>query len=241
MGLVLSNQAVTGSGKTLAFVVPVLERLVRSEKKYRKGEVFSIVVAPTRQVALLRSISIANADEFTRELASQIHEIFNVFLSSLTPPAPASPVASSSRSPSPQPETTEEAPYPLACLITSGTPHPYETFLSLGSNILVGTPGRLAAFLLSPRGQSVVKVNDLDVLVMDEADRLLSSPDHRRDVERIMRHLPKQRRTHLFSATMTDAVEQLVGLGLRNPVRIVVNLKEKRTGEEAKERRTPTA
>lgn len=38
---------------------------------------------------------------------------------------------------------------------------------------------------------------------------------------------------------MTDAVEDIIGIGLRNPVRIVVNLKDKRTGEEAKERRTP--
>lgn len=80
--------------------------------------------------------------------------------------------------------------------------------------------------------------------MLDEADRLVSAPDHRRDVERIMRHLPKQRRTHLFSATMTDAVEYLVGLGLRNPVRIVVNLKDKRAGNgsssaEGTERRVP--
>jgi len=38
---------------------------------------------------------------------------------------------------------------------------------------------------------------------------------------------------------MTDAVEEMVGIGLRNPVRIVVNLKDKRAGEEAKERRVP--
>lgn len=85
---------------------------------------------------------------------------------------------------------------------------------------------------------NAVRVGNLDVLVLDEADRLLSAPDHRRDVERIMRHLPKQRRTHLFSATMTDAVEEMIGLGLRNPVRIVVNLKDKRDGE-SKERRVP--
>lgn len=54
-----------------------------------------------------------------------------------------------------------------------------------------------------------------------------------------MRHLPKQRRTHLFSATMTDAVEDIIGIGLRNPVRIVVNLKDKRSGLIAQERRTP--
>jgi ATP-dependent RNA helicase DDX55/SPB4 len=39
---------VTGSGKTLAFVVPVLERLVRNERKYKKGDVAAIVIAPTR-------------------------------------------------------------------------------------------------------------------------------------------------------------------------------------------------
>lgn len=124
-------------------------------------------------------------------------------------------------------------------LVTSGTPTLYETFASQSPQIIIGTPGRLASFLLSPRGLSVVRVSELDCLILDEADRLLSAPDHRRDVERIMRHLPKQRRTHLFSATMTDAVEDIIGIGLRNPVRIVVNLKDKRSGQEAQERRTP--
>lgn len=150
------------------------------------------------------------------------------------------PVASSSRSPSPPTQPPVDPAIPLPLLVTSGTPTPYETFLSQASNIIVGTPGRLASFLLSPKGIQIVKVADFDVLVLDEADRLLSAPDHRKDVERIMRHLPKQRRTHLFSATMTDAVEEMVGLGLRNPVRIVVNLKDKRKGEEPQERRTPT-
>lgn len=124
-------------------------------------------------------------------------------------------------------------------LITSGTPTLYETFASQSPQILIGTPGRLASFLLSPRGLAIVRVAELDCLILDEADRLLSAPDHRRDVERIMRHLPKQRRTHLFSATMTDAVEDIIGIGLRNPVRIVVNLKDKKSGQEAQERRTP--
>lgn len=43
-------EAVTGSGKTLAFVVPVLERIVRNEHKYKKGEVAAVVIAPTRYV-----------------------------------------------------------------------------------------------------------------------------------------------------------------------------------------------
>lgn len=175
------------------------------------------------------------------ELAQQIHDVFYLFLSSLRTlsTTPTSPVASSSRSPSPPPGATDYTS-PLPLLVTSGTSNPYETFLSLSSTILIGTPGRLASFLLSPRGLSLVRCSELDVLVLDEADRLLSAPDHRRDVERIMRHLPKQRRTHLFSATMTDAVEEMIGLGLRNPVRIVVNLKDKRNGQEPTERRTPT-
>ncbi|OWZ26337.1 ATP-dependent rRNA helicase SPB4 [Cryptococcus neoformans c45] len=225
-------EAVTGSGKTLAFTIPVLERLSRREEPYKKGEIAAIVVAPTR------------------ELATQIHAVFDHFLSSLIPPeseeetgdveAYAPPVASSSRSPSPQIPDRPLCPLPM--LVTSGTPTPYETFQSTHPSILIGTPGRLAAFLLNPRGLAIVRVSELDVLVLDEADRLLSSPDHRRDVERIMRHLPKQRRTHLFSATMTDAVEEMIGLGLRNPVRIVVNLKDKRkNGEEPRERRTPMA
>ncbi|WWC68673.1 uncharacterized protein I206_102606 [Kwoniella pini CBS 10737] len=216
-------EAVTGSGKTLSFVIPVLERITKRDRKYKKGELAAVVIAPTR------------------ELASQIHDVFHQFLSSLIPPEdPNENQASSSSSPPPS-SSNKKAPYPLPILVTSGTSNPYETFQSLGSNILIGTPGRLASFLLSPRGLSIVRVSELDVLVLDEADRLLSSPDHRRDIERIMKHLPKQRRTHLFSATMTDAVEEIIGLGLRNPVRIVVNLKEKKKGEDAKERRTPTA
>ncbi|RXK41305.1 ATP-dependent rRNA helicase SPB4 [Tremella mesenterica] len=218
-------EAVTGSGKTLAFVVPILERLCRAERKYKKGEVAAIVIAPTR------------------ELAVQIHSVFQRFLSTIQPPPPPveDPTTSDTihsnptRSDSPSPAFES---FSLPMLVTSGTQEVYETFSSLSSNIIVGTPGRLAAFLLSPRGLSQVRVNDLDVLVLDEADRLLSSPDHRRDVERIMGHLPKQRRTHLFSATMTDAVEELIGIGLRNPVRIVVNLRDKRDGE-GQERRLP--
>lgn len=44
-------QAVTGSGKTLAFVIPVLERMIRNEHKYKKGEVAALVIAPTRSVS----------------------------------------------------------------------------------------------------------------------------------------------------------------------------------------------
>lgn len=46
---------------------------------------------------------------------------------------------------------------------------------------------------------------------------------------RILGALPKQRRTGLFSATMTDALSELVRVGLRNPVRVVVKVETKKT------------
>jgi ATP-dependent RNA helicase DDX55/SPB4 len=60
-------------------------------------------------------------------------------------------------------------------------------------------------------------------------------------ISKILKHLPKQRRTGLFSATMTDALSELVRVGLRNPVRIVVKVenKKRKAGEEVVERRTP--
>lgn len=65
-------------------------------------------------------------------------------------------------------------------------------------------------------------------------------------LNRIISHLPKQRRTGLFSATMTDGLSELVRVGLRNPVRVVVKVEAKRSTKskgkietETKERRTP--
>lgn len=64
-------------------------------------------------------------------------------------------------------------------------------------------------------------------------------------ITRILTCLPKQRRTGLFSATMTDGLSELVRVGLRNPVRVVVKVEAKRGGvkrkanEVVEERRIP--
>ena len=64
-------------------------------------------------------------------------------------------------------------------------------------------------------------------------------------LSRILAVLPKQRRTGLFSATMTDALSEIIRVGLRNPVRVVVKVESKRTvngklmKEKVEERRTP--
>ncbi|KAF6277780.1 DEAD-box helicase 55 [Rhinolophus ferrumequinum] len=99
-------------------------------------------------------------------------------------------------------------------------------FKEQGGNIVVATPGRLEdMFRRKAEGLDLVScVRALDVLVLDEADRLLDM-GFEASINTILELLPKQRRTGLFSATQTQEVENLVRAGLRNPVRISVKEK----------------
>uniref|UniRef100_A0A4W2HXX3 ATP-dependent RNA helicase n=1 Tax=Bos indicus x Bos taurus TaxID=30522 RepID=A0A4W2HXX3_BOBOX len=99
-------------------------------------------------------------------------------------------------------------------------------FKELGGNIIVATPGRLEdMFRRKAEGLDLAGcVRSLEVLVLDEADRLLDM-GFETSINTILEFLPKQRRTGLFSATQTQEVENLVRAGLRNPVRISVKEK----------------
>ncbi|KAM6317972.1 ATP-dependent RNA helicase DDX55 isoform 1-T2 [Podargus strigoides] len=101
-----------------------------------------------------------------------------------------------------------------------------EKFKEHGGNIIVATPGRLEdLFRRKADGLDLAScVKSLDVLVLDEADRLLDM-GFEASLNTILDFLPKQRRTGLFSATQTQEVENLVRAGLRNPVRISVKEK----------------
>ncbi|XP_048820335.1 ATP-dependent RNA helicase DDX55 isoform X2 [Lagopus muta] len=101
-----------------------------------------------------------------------------------------------------------------------------EKFKEHGGNIIVATPGRLEdLFRRKADGLDLAScVKSLDVLVLDEADRLLDM-GFESSLNAILAFLPKQRRTGLFSATQTQEVENLVRAGLRNPVRISVKEK----------------
>jgi ATP-dependent RNA helicase DDX55/SPB4 len=68
------------------------------------------------------------------------------------------------------------------------------------------------------------------ILILDEADRLLEM-GFQKQVTSILARLPKQRRTGLFSATQTEAVEELSRAGLRNPVRVEVRTQVKRNDD----------
>ncbi|CAK7224016.1 ribosomal RNA processing protein [Sporothrix curviconia] len=85
-------------------------------------------------------------------------------------------------------------------------------------HIIVATPGRLLDHLEKTKGFSL---NSLRYLVIDEADRLLDF-DFGPIFEKILRFLPRERRTMLFSATMSSKVESLQRASLRDPVRVSV-------------------
>ena len=95
-------------------------------------------------------------------------------------------------------------------------------FLKLSPNLLVSTPGRLLELLSSPHVHC--PQSSFEVLVLDEADRLLDL-GFKEDLQKILGRLPKQRRTGLFSASVSEAVDQIVRVGLRNPVKIAVKVK----------------
>ncbi len=100
------------------------------------------------------------------------------------------------------------------------TPKQHIKVMRREPDILVATPGRLLD--LDERG--VVDFSELEVLVLDEADRMLDL-GMAKDVERILSKLPKERQNLLFSATMPDSVQKLTNKILNNPVRVHVKSK----------------
>ncbi|XP_058803406.1 ATP-dependent RNA helicase DDX47 [Phymastichus coffea] len=88
-------------------------------------------------------------------------------------------------------------------------------------HIIIATPGRLVDHLENTKGFSL---RNLKYLVMDEADRILNM-DFEVEVDKILKVIPRERRTLLFSATMTKKVQKLQRASLRNPVKVEVSNK----------------
>ncbi|MFK7160013.1 DEAD/DEAH box helicase [Marinospirillum sp. MEB164] len=90
--------------------------------------------------------------------------------------------------------------------------------LRRGVDVLVATPGRL----LDLFNQNAVKFDHLEVLVLDEADRMLDM-GFIHDIKRILKILPAKRQNLLFSATFSDEIRQLAKGLVNNPVEISVS------------------
>jgi ATP-dependent RNA helicase RhlE len=89
--------------------------------------------------------------------------------------------------------------------------------LSNGVDVLVATPGRLLDLMQS----QAVKLDRVEILVLDEADRMLDM-GFIHDIRAIVAKLPAERQTLFFSATMPDEIEKLAAKLLRDPVRVAV-------------------
>jgi ATP-dependent RNA helicase DDX55/SPB4 len=156
---------------------------LRLQEPIKKHHVGAIIISPTR------------------ELATQIHSVLLSLLAFHAPSVEAmKPLEdgvkrklSSTLSVVPQ-------------LLLGGTTTPAQDlskFLHNSPNVLVSTPGRLLELLSSPHVHC--PVSSFEVLVMDEADRLLDL-GFKDDLQKILGRLPKQRRTGLFSASISEAV-----------------------------------
>lgn len=90
--------------------------------------------------------------------------------------------------------------------------------LRKGADVLVATPGRL----MDLYSQNAVKFDQLEVLVLDEADRMLDM-GFIRDIRKILALLPAKRQNLLFSATFSDEIRELAKGLVNNPIEISVN------------------
>ena len=94
---------------------------------------------------------------------------------------------------------------------------PQNRALRAGPGIIVATPGRL----LDHIEQGHIDLRQLEILVLDEADRMLDM-GFIRDIRKVIAVLPHERQNLLFSATFSDDIRQLAGTILRNPAMVQV-------------------
>uniref|UniRef100_A0AC34QUR2 RNA helicase n=1 Tax=Panagrolaimus sp. JU765 TaxID=591449 RepID=A0AC34QUR2_9BILA len=105
----------------------------------------------------------------------------------------------------------------LVAVIVGGVDKAAQTLaLARRPHIIIATPGRLVDHLEETKG---FNLRSLKFLVLDEADRMLNL-DFEIELDKILKVIPKDRRTFLFSATMTTKVNKLERASLKNPFRV---------------------
>ena len=173
----------------------------------------------------------------SRELAMQIYGVLRSLLAFHGPSSAAIASLDPENSSTELPSRSNSELSVVPQLLLGGNTTPAQdlgNFLKNSPNLLISTPGRLLELLSSPHVHC--PQSSFEVLVLDEADRLLDL-GFKEDLQKILSKLPKQRRTGLFSASVSEAVDQIIRIGLRNPVKIAVKVK----GVAGKEdQRTPT-
>jgi len=165
--------AQTGTGKTAAFALPILHRLTAENRKTVPKQPRSLVLVPTR------------------ELAVQVHDSFKTYGKYLS--------------------------IKTAVIFGGVGQSPQVKALATGVDVLVATPGRLVDLI----DQRYISLTNLEVFVLDEADRMLDM-GFIHAIRKIITLLPKRRHNLFFSATMPSDIEKLASTMLVNPVRVEV-------------------
>lgn len=101
-----------------------------------------------------------------------------------------------------------------------------EAELRLRPDVIIATPGR---FIDHMRNSPSFTVDTLEILVLDEADRMLEA-GFADELNEILTTIPKSRQTMLFSATMSSSVDNLIRVGLNRPVRLLVDSQKSTAG-----------
>lgn len=119
---------------------------------------------------------------------------------------------------------------PVSCIVIYGGNDGFsfeqeKKALTQGANVIVATPGRLIAHL----NMGYVKIDKLQHLILDEADRMLDM-GFSFDISKIISFLPKKRQTLLFSATMPPKIRELAKKILINPQQINIALSKPAEG-----------
>eukprot|EP00798_Chlamydomonas_sp_ICE-L_P018836 gene18836-25384_t len=251
--------ACTGSGKTLAFLVPVVEKLRRLEEKLKLHQVGAIVVSPTRELARqifsvagplmasvpwLRMQLLVGGTDTSADVASFKENGGHVLVG--TPGRIDDVMKRCALMDMKRLEilVLDEADglldmgfkIQLDSIIAAYTtlklspPHPH----SLNPNPHPILFPQILILVLDEADRLLgmgfkTQLNIIIILVLDEADRLLDM-GFKTQLNSIMGRLPRQRRTGLFSATQTEAVQALSRAGLRNPIRInvAVNVEDRK-------------
>jgi len=170
----LMGGAQTGTGKTAGFTLPLLQRLIETDKP-RKGR------RPIRALVLTP----------TRELAAQVAESVRDYGRYL----------------------------PLRSTVVFGgvSINPQKQKLIKGVDVLIATPGRL----LDHVNQRSADLSNVDILVLDEADRMLDM-GFIHDIKKVLALVPKKKQTLLFSATFSNDIKKLANGLMQSPVLIEV-------------------
>jgi len=132
----------------------------------------------------------------TRELAGQVEEVFRSF--------------------------SQDLPFPLKSMAVFGGVSINPQMMGMQHvNVLVATPGRLLELVES----NAMHFNDLQTLVLDEADKMLNL-GFKKEMDRIFELLPKKRQNLLFSATLSPEVKAVESVLLKDPSLLQVEAKE---------------